>query len=282
LRKIDLGFAFKNGWQAFTRNFVPLAVAQLITTLLSMTVILIPIMWAGMFRMAIKSARGQSVEVGEVFSGFSDFGRYFVGGLLYLGIMIVGILACCIGIFPAMGLVLFLFPLMVDKGYTAGQAYNVCWDYFKIEWIMLIVTAIILAMFAVPQQIISQIIMVFVNVLDPVEAMIIGFTVGYGSSLVISTIIFPLMYTVYASAYMSVIGEHPGAAPAGDQFASPAPPVQQGGQDQQQAQYQPPQQTPEQPYTKGEQVENKLKYCKHCGAPLKEEEMVCPGCGENQ
>lgn len=288
--KIDLGFAFTNGWKAFKRNFIPLAIAYIIATLLSMTVILFPIMWAGLFRMAIRSARGEYVEVGDVFIGFSDFGRYFVGGLLYIGLMLAGIFACCIGIFPAMGLVLFLFPLMVDKGYTAGQAYNVCWDYFKVEWIMLIVTAFILGMFAIPQQVVSQVIVAFIDVRDPMEAMFIGFGIGYGTSLIIGTILFPLMYTVYGSAYLSFIGESPNATPAGNQYAGPGQSGQPGqypGQGGPQG-YQPPQggQYGSQPqnYQTPPPAPQKAvpKFCNHCGAPLTQTETVCPGCGQHQ
>jgi hypothetical protein len=141
--KIDFGTAFSQGWQSFSKNIVNLIIGYFVMALLSITVILVPIMYAGFYKMVLKAYRGETVQVNDVFSGFSEFGRYFVGGLILLGLMIVGILVCGIGIIPVSGLMLFFFPLMVDKGLSGGEALGRCWEYFKSDWLMAIVLAVV-------------------------------------------------------------------------------------------------------------------------------------------
>jgi len=141
--KIDFGKTFSRGWEIFSSNMVPLIVGFFLTVLLSVTIILFPVMYAGFYFMLLKAARGETVEIGDVFHGFSSFGRYFVGGLLVMGVSIIGVLACFIGIFPVMGIILFFFPLMVDKGLGAGEAFGRCWEYFKTDWLMVILLAFV-------------------------------------------------------------------------------------------------------------------------------------------
>lgn len=141
--KIDFGKAFSRGWEIFSGNLINYIIGFFLAVLISITVILAPIMFAGFYYMLLKGARGESVEIGDVFHGFSDFGRYFVGGLLYLGVMIVGILACGVGIIPVAGIMLFFYPLMVDKKLGAGDAFGKCWEYFKTDWLMAILLALV-------------------------------------------------------------------------------------------------------------------------------------------
>jgi membrane-anchored glycerophosphoryl diester phosphodiesterase (GDPDase) len=141
--KIDFGKAFSRGWEIFNGNMVNLMIGFFLTSIISITIILAPIMYAGLYFMVLKAARGGKVEVGDVFHGFSAFGRYFVGGLLALGVGILGILACGIGIIPVSGILLFFFPLMVDKGLSAGEAFGRSWNFFKSDWLMAILLAIV-------------------------------------------------------------------------------------------------------------------------------------------
>jgi len=141
--KIDFGAAFSKGWEGFTKNIVNLIVGFLLVAVISITIILAPIMMAGIYRMALKAVRGEKTEINDVFSGFSDFGRFFVGGLIWIGISIVGLLACGVGVIVTSGILLFFFPLMVDRGLSGGEAFGKCWAYFKTDWLMAIVFAIV-------------------------------------------------------------------------------------------------------------------------------------------
>ena len=141
--KINFGTAFSRGWEIFSANMVSLIIGFFLVGLISITIILAPVMIAGLYYMLFKSARGETVEIGDVFHGFSSFGRYFVGGLLALGIALLGVLACGIGIFPVMGILLFFFPLMVDKDLGAGEAFGKSWEYFKSDWLMAILLSLV-------------------------------------------------------------------------------------------------------------------------------------------
>lgn len=144
--KIEFGPAFSKGWEIFSSNMLNLIIGFFLTALISITIILAPIMYAGLYFMVLKAARGESVEIGDVFHGFSAFGRYFVGGLLVFGLMLAGLLVCGIGIIPVSGIILFFFPLMVDKGMSAGEAFGKSWEFFKGDWLMAIVLALVIGL----------------------------------------------------------------------------------------------------------------------------------------
>ncbi len=144
MEKLKMENAFKNGWQIFKDNFLTLTIAFFVVCLFSVTLILAPAMMAGFTYMLLRASKGEAIEIGDVFHGFSDFGRYFVGGLLYVGVLILGSLCFGVGLFAALGVLLFFFPVMVDKKLSAGDALSECWAYFKSDWPMAILMAVIL------------------------------------------------------------------------------------------------------------------------------------------
>jgi hypothetical protein len=200
--KINFGEAFSNGWKLFSGSMVNLILGFLLTILLSVTIILAPIMYAGFIFMLLKAARGESVEIGDVFHGFSNFGRYFLGGLLAMGVAILGVLACGIGIIPVSGLLLFFFPLLVDKGYSGGEALGKCWEYFKTDWLMAILLSIV------------------TGIISNAGSYVLGIGVLFTG---------PFAMAVAVAAYQDVFGANvvPAAqpAPAGGP-AAPPPPIQ--------------------------------------------------------
>ncbi|MCP4145449.1 MAG: hypothetical protein GY752_09230 [bacterium] len=144
MEKLKMESAFKNGWQIFKDNFLTLTISFFVVCLFSVTLILAPAMIAGFTYMLLRASKGESIEIGDVFHGFSDFGRYFIGGLLYVGVLFLGCLCFGVGVFAAQGVLLFFFPVMVDKKLSAGDALSQCWEYFKSDWPMAILMAIIL------------------------------------------------------------------------------------------------------------------------------------------
>jgi uncharacterized membrane protein len=146
--KIDFGTAFSKGWDAFSKNIGILLGGYCLTMVISMTIVLGPAIYAGFYFMVLKTLRGQKAEINDLFVGFSDFGRFFVGGLLILGLGICGLLCCCVGIFVVSGLTIFLLMHMVDKGKGAGEALQDCWAHFKVDWLMLILFAFVVNLVA--------------------------------------------------------------------------------------------------------------------------------------
>lgn len=131
--KINLGDAFNQGWAIFSKNIVALIVGGLLVGILSAVSlgILAPVMVGGMFIMIKKASEGQTAEIGDVFGGFSNFGTLFLGGLIGLLALVIGSIACGIGALFTGSIVIFLFPLIVDKGMGAGEAWSTCWNNWK-------------------------------------------------------------------------------------------------------------------------------------------------------
>ncbi len=192
--KIDFGDAFSKGWQAFTANIGVLIIGTLLMAIISMTVILAPIMLAGFYNMCLKAVRGQKVEVGDVFFGFSHFGRFFVGFLLMIAVGFLGVLACFIGAFVSNAVLMFLFIRMIDTGKGSGEALGECWQYFKGDWLLAIVFAFVTGFIA----------------------QVGAYALGIGVLLTM-----PFAYCTVAAAYYGVFGD--GAAPA---VAQPAAPIE--------------------------------------------------------
>jgi uncharacterized membrane protein len=142
--KIDLGVAFSKGWELFSKNMAPLIVGTLLTVIIGTfsVGILYPVMMGGLFGIVRKSWAGETAEIGDVFGGFSNFLNFFLGGLLMGVIVFIGVLVCFIGVFPAAGAVVFMFPLIVE-GAKPGEAFSKNWAAFKENWLGLIVLALV-------------------------------------------------------------------------------------------------------------------------------------------
>jgi len=131
--KIDLGKAFDEGWKLFSKNMAPMIIATLLVMLIGgcSLGILMPAMIGGLMMMIRKADKGEAVQVGDVFGGFSNFGNLFVGGLIMLAAFIVGGIACGVGVIFTGAMVVFVFPLIVDKGIGPGEAWSKSWTAFK-------------------------------------------------------------------------------------------------------------------------------------------------------
>lgn len=74
-KALDIGETLKLGWETFTKNAVPLIVGLLLVALvggLSIGICIGP-MVVGYNKMCLRSARGETVAVGDVFQGFQQF-----------------------------------------------------------------------------------------------------------------------------------------------------------------------------------------------------------------
>ncbi|MCL4233224.1 MAG: hypothetical protein KJ042_01760 [Deltaproteobacteria bacterium] len=141
--KIDFGKAFEQGWAGFSKNIVAMIVASLVAGLISMTVILMPPMLAGLSIMGLRAARGEQVEINDVFAGFQKFGRYWGAfALMFLIALPVVLLTCGIGGLVIGGVYLFSFLLLADRDQTVGEMLSTSWNFFKSDWLMAIVLAL--------------------------------------------------------------------------------------------------------------------------------------------
>ena len=121
------------GWKTFQQNPVPI----LLGMLCAMIIGLIPILgaglaFAGMMKVSLKALRGQIPEPLDGFAGLSENAiDHIVMGLL----QIVGMLACCVGVYVSQGI---FFPgtlLILDRDMTWEQAKDVCLKQVKPNWV---------------------------------------------------------------------------------------------------------------------------------------------------
>ncbi|MCB1155850.1 hypothetical protein KDL45_19475, partial [bacterium] len=72
------------------------------------------------------------------------FGRYFLGALLAFALVIGGFVALCIGVFVVAGVLVFFYPMLVDRQEMGvGDALGECWSYFKGDWLMAILFSLV-------------------------------------------------------------------------------------------------------------------------------------------
>jgi len=69
----DVDSALRLAWKAFTDNAVPLIIGLVIVAVISTVTLGLagPVMWLGYSAMALKSVRGEPVEIGDVCFGGS-------------------------------------------------------------------------------------------------------------------------------------------------------------------------------------------------------------------
>lgn len=143
MKKINLGNLFAMAWEIYSNNFIILSLGFILAIAISSTVLLMPVGFAGFTFMLLKSAQGEDVELKDIFHGFTDFKRYFLGGLLFFLVLFTGCLTCLGGLIPACALLFFMPVFMVEKGYMGGIALGECWEFFKEQWLLSIILVLI-------------------------------------------------------------------------------------------------------------------------------------------
>ena len=128
-----IGESLEVGWKTFQQNLVPILLGMLCAMVLG----LIPLLggglaFAGMMRVSLKALRGQVPQPADGFAGLSNNAvDHIVMGLL----QIVGILACCVGVYVSQAI---FFPgtlLILERDMTWEEAKDVCWKQVKPNWV---------------------------------------------------------------------------------------------------------------------------------------------------
>src|SRR3990167_6897844 len=126
----NVGDCLSGAWGIFKNN----AITHVVCTLLVMVVasisagLLAGPMVVGYMRMIEREARGESVQIGDIFRGFDDFVPAFVAGLISSLVVSLGFMLCFI---PGL-LVMALPPValfLVARGERDGvAAFNQAWS----------------------------------------------------------------------------------------------------------------------------------------------------------
>ena len=151
--RLDIGLAFKKGWDAFTTDVVPFLVGALIAGVLSVITlgILAGPLVAGLYTMAVGRIRdGRRAEIGDVFAGFDRFWSYLWAAIVL--VVLIGLASITIvgGVLLAT-IWIYVFPFMVDRrmGLTDAMAAsyhrvvdNGFWEHLALVVIFIAIGAV--------------------------------------------------------------------------------------------------------------------------------------------
>ncbi|WMW22233.1 hypothetical protein RE476_12825 [Methanolobus mangrovi] len=148
---MDYEVALKNSWNVVKDNLVTFIVGLLITAVGSILIVTIAPLVYGFTFMAVKGARGEIVEINDVFEGFKkdNFIRSWTFMLVYM--VVAGILGEIASILSTIVGILFMFtmPLLVIKGYGGIDGIKESIEIVKtvpVESIIVYVITLVLTM----------------------------------------------------------------------------------------------------------------------------------------
>ena len=126
-----IGEALEAAWATFKKDYESILIGIVCALLLT----LIPLVggglaMAGMMQVSLKALRGQKPEPADGFVGLQAPVDHIVMGLL----QIVGLLACCLGVYVSHGVFFPGTALIVDKKMTWTQAKDVCVARIAPNW----------------------------------------------------------------------------------------------------------------------------------------------------
>ena len=102
----------------------------------------------GMYKAAFKQIRGESIGVGDLFSGTDLFVKILVASVLLTIIQFVTVLMCYIPMLVAQGLLFFTIPLIVRQNLEPVDALKTSYQATKQDWLMFILYAFVVNVLA--------------------------------------------------------------------------------------------------------------------------------------
>jgi hypothetical protein len=118
-----IGEALDAAWTVLKKDYAAILIASLCALLLG----LVPLVggglaMAGLFRVSFKALRGQTPEPADGFIGLEKPVDHIVMGLL----QIVGVVACCVGVYVSQAVFFPGTALILEKGMDWNRAKDVC------------------------------------------------------------------------------------------------------------------------------------------------------------
>ena len=234
------------------------------TMMLAVISLLIPPLIAGIYKTAFNQMRTGVARVSDLFSGFAVFWQSVLAAAVIGSLIALGLIFFIIpGIYVTV-CSFFMWPLIVEKRMGYWAAYKASAEMVKKDfWNFFFFFLIICVM-----------------------------GVAGGSFFLISLVVMPMIYLMFAVAYRDVFGVEgvipmQAAQPGQQQYQPPPPqgyappqqpyPPQQGYQ--QPPQGYPPQQQPPQPAPQPQQPQGAVVYCPNCGLPNATTAVFCNNCG---
>ena len=140
---VDIGSAISRGWALVRDNAGVLIGASVLGWLITLALACLPIIgWilgfvllGGLYLVFIRRVRGEAVQVGDVFAGFTlAFANLALAGLVTWLLTTLGFLLCILpGIYLVVGYV-FVLPLVIDKKMEFWPAMEVSRQVVQRHW----------------------------------------------------------------------------------------------------------------------------------------------------
>jgi len=155
---VDIGSAVSRGWQLVMDHMGILVGGSLLAWVVIVALGCVPIIgWVlsmvlvgGLYLFFIRRIRGENVEIGDVFSGFSlAFANLALAGLMTWLLTTIGFILCILpGIYLAVGYI-FVPALVIDKKLDFWPAMEVSRQVVQKHWWTIFGLAIVLALIVV-------------------------------------------------------------------------------------------------------------------------------------
>ena len=155
---VDIGSAISRGWALVRDHMGMLVGGSLLAWVVMIALGCVPIVgWiismvvvGGLYLFFIRSIRGENVEIGDVFAGFSlAFANLALAGLMTWLLTTIGLLLCILpGIYLAVGYV-FVPPLVIDKKMEFWPAMEVSRQVVQRHWWSMFGLLIVLALLVI-------------------------------------------------------------------------------------------------------------------------------------
>jgi hypothetical protein len=152
-RRIDIGVALKQAVRLFVKDLAPLLIAGLLAGVLSVVTlgVLAGPLLAGLYGMVIGRVRdGRRPEVSDVFVGLERFWAYASAALVL--VVLIGLASLTVvGGFALATIWIFVFPLMVDRGLSMGEAMKESrqmvmragfWEHLALVVVLFVIVAV--------------------------------------------------------------------------------------------------------------------------------------------
>lgn len=101
---------------------------------------------AGVIRFTLNLIQGLPATTSDIWEGFRGFPGYFATSFLSGLVTLLGVFACCIGMYVTAGLMMFAMPCKVATGRRATEAVSESWNLLKGQWFMAAVFSFVIAL----------------------------------------------------------------------------------------------------------------------------------------
>jgi hypothetical protein len=105
-------------------------------------------LYPGIVKYTLNVSRGAPASTSDLWEGFKDPLGYFAVAFITWLVAIAGFFVCCIGVFVAVGVMMFALPLKVDTRRTASQCVAESWEMLKPHWLMASVLMLVVYLIA--------------------------------------------------------------------------------------------------------------------------------------